>query len=247
MTIATFRFYDRLNIFLPPLCRGREFPCAYARSATTKHMIEALGVPHTEVVLVLVNGEPAGFNRMLRAGDRVSVYPKFESLDVSELAAAPPRPPGPPRFVADSHLGALARLLRSAGFDTLFDNHYEDAALAELARLENRILLTRDRELLKRRTVLYGCYVHAVKPRSQLREVFDRFELAARMQPFTLCTYCNVSLREVDKQQVLDRLPPRVQELHDFFLTCDHCQRIYWEGSHWKQMSLLLQSLTDDD
>jgi len=148
--------------------------------------------------------------------------------------------------VADSHLGALARLLRSAGFDTLFDNHYEDAALAELARLENRILLTRDRELLKRRTVLYGCYVHAVKPRSQLREVFDRFDLATQMQPFTLCTCCNVSLHEVDKQQILDRLPPRVQQLHEHFLTCDHCQRIYWEGSHWKQMSLLLKSLTGD-
>lgn len=244
MTTATFRFYNSLNHFLPPVSRGREFACAFAPAATTKHMIEALGVPHTEVVLVLVNGEPAGFDRLLQAGDRVSVYPKFESLDVTELAVSPPHPPGRPRFAADAHLGALARLLRSAGFDTIFDDHFEDAALAELAAGENRVLLTRDRELLKRRVVRYGCYVHAVEPRAQLQEIFDRFDLSGEMKPFTLCTYCNVTLHPVPKPQIMHRLPPRVQERHHRFLVCDHCQRIYWEGSHWKQMSQLLESLT---
>lgn len=241
---ATFRFYARLNAFLPSERRGQAFCCACAESATTKHMIEALGVPHTEVALVLVNGAPAGLDWPIEEGDRVAVYPKFEQLDIGALAAIEPLPPGPPRFVADAHLGGLARLLRMAGFDTLYDNNFEDAAMSALANRERRVLLTRDRALLMHRVVLHGCYVHAIKPQEQLRELYHRLDLASHAQPFSLCLSCNVRLHQVDKQAVLDRVPPRVQARHERFLGCNECDRIFWEGTHWQDMRALLDSLT---
>jgi uncharacterized protein with PIN domain/sulfur carrier protein ThiS len=247
MTTATFRFYARLNDFLPAERRGQAFSCSCPHSVTTKHMIEALGVPHTEVALVLVNGQPAGLHRSIENGDRIAVYPKFERLDISTLAPVQPLPNGRPRFVADAHLGGLARLLRMAGFDTLYDNGYEDAAMVELANREGRMLLTRDRALLMRRVVTHGCYVHTLKPAIQLKELYERLDLAAHARPFSLCMSCNAPLRAVDKQTVLERLPPRVQARHERFLTCDCCARIYWEGSHWQDMRALLDSLSNDD
>lgn len=207
-------------------------------------MIEALGVPHTEVALVLVNDAPAGFDRPIVNGDRIAVYPNFTRLDVSGLLPMRPLSDGPPRFVADAHLGGLARLLRMAGFDTLYDNHYEDAAMAELANREGRVLLTRDRALLMHRVVTHGCYVYALKPAVQLHELYERLDLATHAQPFSLCMTCNTPLREMDRQGVRDRVPPRVLERHERFKECDGCGRLFWEGSHWQDMRALLDSLT---
>jgi len=243
MGTATFRFYEELNDFLRPDRRYREFDCRYARAATTKHMIEALGVPHTEVELILVNGESAGFDRLLEDGDRVAIYPRFESLDVTPLLRVRSYPLRTPRFVADAHLGGLAHMLRMMGFDTLYDNHYHDDELVDIVRNEGRILLSRDRELLKRRDVTHGCYLHAQKPEQQLREIVDRLDLARSAHPLTLCLHCNMPLRPVDKAAVLDRLPPRVREHYDRFSTCDACGRVYWEGSHWRNMQKVLDGV----
>ena len=244
MSIATFRFYARLNGYLPLERRGQAFGCVCAQAATLKHMIEALGVPHTEVALVVVDGQPAGLDRPVCEGDHIAVYPNFEQIDIGSLSVAPPLPPGPPRFVADAHLGGLARLLRMAGFDTLYDNNYEDAAMAELANREGRVLLTRDRALLMHRAVVHGCHVHAIKPATQLRELYLRFDLARHARPFSLCLSCNEPLREVSKAAVLERLPPRVQARHERFLSCDKCRRIFWEGSHWQDMRALLDAIS---
>ena len=243
MVDATFRFYDELNDFLPRERRGQAFRTACARSATTKHMIEALGVPHTEVELILVNGEPTGLDTLLEQDDRVTVYPRFSRLDVGDLVHVRQRPPGRMRFVADAHLGALARLLRMAGFDTVYDNNFRDDEVETLAQMETRVVLTRDRELLKRRGVEYGAYVRALKAQAQLSEVFERFGLAERARPFTLCLHCNAPLHEVDKAAVLDRLPPTVRAAQQDFRTCDVCHRVYWKGSHWQRMSGMLDAV----
>lgn len=240
MVTATFRFYEELNDFLPPMRRGHEFDCPCAQAATVKHMIEALGVPHTEVELVLVNGESSGFERLLREGDRVAVYPKFEAFDVSPLLRLRERPLRIMRFVADAHLGGLARLLRMAGFDTLYDNNFRDDEIETIAAQQGRIVLTRDRELLKRRAITHGCYLHTQKPAQQLREIFERLDLARSVQPFTLCLTCNAPLRAIDKALVLQRIPPRAGAIYQRFSTCDVCQRVFWEGSHWQRMRALL-------
>ncbi|SDY58972.1 hypothetical protein SAMN04515617_11716 [Collimonas sp. OK242] len=244
MVTATFRFYEELNTFLPIERRKRAFDAVSARAATTKHMIEALGVPHTEVELVLVNGETAGFDRLLRDGDRVAVYPKFEALDISPLLRVRGHPLRKSRFIADAHLGGLAHLLRMTGFDTLYDNNFRDSAIASIAEKEERIVLTRDRELLKRRIITHGCYVHALKPARQLKEIFDRLDLARSARPFTLCLQCNAPLRSIDKALVEERLPPKVSAHFERFSTCDLCQRVFWEGTHWRSMQALLAELT---
>ncbi|MHB1145252.1 MAG: Mut7-C RNAse domain-containing protein [Thiobacillus sp.] len=247
MVIATFRFYEELNAFLAPARRKQEFTVPCAQAATTKHMIEALGVPHTEVELILVNGESADFDRILEDGDRVAVYPRFEALDVTPLLRVREYPLREPRFVADAHLGGLAHMLRMLGFDTLYDNHFHDDAIVAICEQDGRIVLTRDRELLKRRAVTHGCYVHALKSEAQLREVVERLDLARSARPFTLCLHCNTPLRPVDKASVLDCLPPRVREHYEHFSTCDACGRVYWEGSHWRNMRRLLDGVLPND
>ncbi|HLX00871.1 MAG TPA: Mut7-C RNAse domain-containing protein [Trinickia sp.] len=242
---ATFRFYEELNDFIARPLRRRSFSCACAPAATAKHMIEALGVPHTEVELILVNGESVGFERILQDGDRVAVYPKFEALDIRPLLRVRAEPLRTIRFVADAHLGGLAQLLRLAGFDTLYDNHYADAAIEALAATEQRIVLTRDRELLKRRTITHGCYVRALKPEAQLREIFGRLDLAGSAQPFRLCLTCNTPLRRIEKEEVADRAPQGVLERHTQFVTCDICRRVFWEGSHWRRMRALMDAVVD--
>ena len=243
MVTATFRFYEELNDFLAPDRRKREFSVPCARAATTKHMIEALGVPHTEVELIVVNGESVGFDRLLADGDRVAVYPRFEALDVTPVLRVRDHPLRETRFVADAHLGGLAHMLRMLGFDTLYDNGFADDAIAALSEREGRIVLTRDRELLKRRAVTHGCYVHALKSEAQLREIVERLDLARSARPFTLCLHCNVPLRPVEKAAVVERLPPKVREHYTRFSTCDQCGRVYWEGSHWRNMRRMLDGL----
>jgi uncharacterized protein with PIN domain len=243
MVTATFRFHEELNDFLAPARRRQEFSVPCAEAATTKHMIEALGVPHTEVERILVNGESVDFGRLLQDGDRVAVYPRFETMDVTPLLRVRAQPLGETRFVADAHLGGLTRLLRMMGFDTLYDNHFHDDAIVAISARDGRIVLTRDRELLKRSAVTHGCYVHALKPEAQLREIVERLDLARSARPFTLCLHCNAPLRAVDKASVLDRLPPRVQMHVDHFSTCDGCGRVYWEGSHWRNMQRMLDDV----
>lgn len=245
MVTATFRFYEELNAFLPPERRRNAFDSVCARAATAKHMIEALGVPHTEVELVLVNGESVGFDRLLHDGDRVAVYPKFETFDISPLLRVRDRPLRTSRFIADTHLGGLAHLLRMLGFDTLYDNGFEDSMIAAVAEKENRIVLTRDRELLKRRTITHGCYVRALKSQPQLKEICERLDLARSARPFTLCPHCNAPLRPVDKTVVEDLLPSQVRAQYQRFRTCDLCQRVFWEGNHWQAIRELLADLTE--
>ena len=235
MATASFRFFGELNDFLPRERRDREFTAPCARAATTKHMIEALGVPHTEAGRLLVNSEAANFERLLAQGDAVLVYPQASRAQAGI------------RFVADAHLGGLARLLRMAGFDTLYDNGYQDEEIvaiaagaggAEVATL--RTVLTRDRELLKRRDVEHGCYLHTIRPEAQLRELFARLQLAPLARPFTRCLHCNLPLRPVAKADVLERLPESVRLDHDAFTTCDACGRVFWTGSHHRRMLAML-------
>jgi hypothetical protein len=205
-------------------------------------MIEALGVPHTEVELILLNGVSVGFGTLLRDGDRVAVYPKFEAFDITPLLRVRERPLRELRFVAGAHLGSLARLLRRLGFDTLHDNGFADDEVARIAAAQGRIVLARDRSLLERTGITHVCPVRALRPQQQLREVFDRLDLARSARPFTLCPLCNAALHAVAKSQVAHRLPPRVRERYDRFSTCGACGRVFWEGPHWQPLRALVDA-----
>ncbi len=232
MAAARFRFHGELGDFLPRQWRGAEIEYACARAASLKNAIEALGVPHTEVGRALVGGAPATLDRTVREGDAVDVYPW--SGDAAEAPGARDL------FLADAHLGGLARFLRMLGFDTLHENAFEDAEIRRLASQERRVVLTRDRELLKCRDILAGCYVHERKPEAQLAEVAARYGLAERARPFTLCLRCNLPLAPVDKSSVAVRLPEAVARSHSTFMHCSGCDRVYWPGSHYDRMRAAL-------
>lgn len=240
MASVEFRFYEELNDFLPPRLRKRAFAQPIAQAASVKHAIEALGVPHTEVELILVNGDSVGFSYLLSEGDRVSVYPKFEALDITPLLKVRERPLRTPRFIADAHLGGLARYLRLLGFDTLYLNAYDDKELARIAVTEQRIVLTRDRELLKRRAISHGCYIRAVHPQEQLREIVSRLDLRRAAAPVSRCLCCNTRLQPVVKQDIIALLASDTAHHYERFWTCRDCNRIYWQGSHWRRMRRLI-------
>jgi len=241
MAKVVIRCYEELNDFLPAARRKRDRELEFVPPAPVRHLIETLGVPHTEVELILVNGVSVDLDYRVADGDRISVYPMFESLDVSPLLRLRQRPLRRVRLVVDSHLGRLARYLRLLGFDTLFHNDLGDPELARLAAQEGRILLTRDKALLMRREVTHGCYVREASPRQQLAALVRRLDLYREIRPFTRCMECNGRLRPVNKQQVAEQLPERTRELFHEFWQCLGCGRVYWQGSHFERMQALVR------
>jgi len=173
---ATFRFYADLNDFLPAEHRTTSFRHEFELYPSIKDMIESLGVPHTEIDLILVNGSPVDFTHGVKDGDWISIYPAFSRLDTSPLLQLRPRLTDF-RFVLDTHLGRLATYLRLLGFDSVYDNGAEDKELARVSHCEGRILLTRDTGLLKRNDVVHGYYVRETQPLRQAIEVVGRFDL----------------------------------------------------------------------
>ena len=245
----TVRFYEELNFFLEPGRRRQSSPVPFRPGDTVKVLIESLGVPHTEVDLVLADGRSVSFSHRLRDGERISVFPVFESLDIGSLTRVRATPLREPRFVLDVHLGRLAKMMRMLGFDSLYSNSMEDRSLAEVSSRERRILLTRDRELLKRSLVSHGYYVRSPRPREQLREILRRFDLGPRVRPFTLCLRCNEPLETVEKKEIQRQIPAHVARTYGRFRRCPTCGRIYWQGSHWETMrkSLGLENEPSDE
>lgn len=243
MLTVSFRFYRELNDFLPKQWRQREFAREYPLPGSVKDAIENLGVPHTEVDLILANGTPVEFDYRLCGGDRISVYPVFESLDIGPVNRLRPAPLRNPRFVLDCHLGRLARYLRMLGFDALFYHHCDDDTLLEISVSENRILLSRDRGLLKRRRLQRGYYVRATRPRLQIAEVVERLQLRDNFKPFSRCIACNGLLHPVSKEEVLHRLRENTRRYFRNFFQCANCARVYWKGSHYQRMQQLVREL----
>jgi uncharacterized protein len=226
------RAYAELNDFLPRDARGTTLARPVRPHQTVKDVVEALGIPHTEIDLVVVDGEPVGFDHRPRSGARLAVYPVFERVDIGPIGRLRPAPLRDPRFVADVHLGRLARLLRLVGFDTRWRNDLIDEELATIGRREHRILLTRDRGLLKRRDVTHGLYVRSGDPQHQVVDVIRRVDLGDRLAPFSRCLRCGGALATVPKAEIVDRLGPVTRARVDEFHRCLACDHVYWRGAH---------------
>jgi uncharacterized protein len=239
------RFYEELNDFLPPEQRKITFQQPFKQSGSIKDMIEALGVPHTEIDLILVNGHSVDFKYLVQDGDRISVYPVFEALDITPVTRLRPAPLRAIRFVLDTHLGRLAAYLRLFGFDSLYRNDYDDQILADISANQHRILLTRDKQLLMRKQITHSYYVRATQPRKQLVEVLTRFDLRKTQQPFTRCMHCNGEIRPVAKEKIAPRLLPRTKAWYHEFWQCAQCHKIYWKGSHYQRMQQLINAINE--
>ncbi len=224
-----------LNDFLPRRQRGQVIPLTFTGRQTYKHLIESLGVPHPEIAAVQVDRHPAGLDQIAQSGETAQVMP-YEPGD-------PRIRPAPLRFVLDGHLGRLASYLRILGLDVLYDQAAGDEALAVVSGKENRVLLTRDRGLLKRCLVNYGYCIRDQNPRNQLVEVFQRYDLRRNMRPFSRCPRCNGLIHPVEKAAVAELLLENQLTLVDRFWQCDTCRQVYWQGSHYERMQNWLAAL----
>ena len=230
MIEAGFTFIGELNDFLARNRRGITFPLKFEDHQTVKHLYESLGVPHTEVSHIMGHSSPVDFSYHPKNGEHIEVYP-FSAENRRPVPAE-----GELRFVLDMHLGKLARYLRLLGFDAAYRNDYNDLELAGVAQSEGRVLLTRDRRLLMRKQVTWGCCIRSLDPHQQLFEVLQRYDLRGEISPFQRCAHCNTLLISTSKKAVLDRLEPLTRRYYDDFQICPNCQQIYWKGSHYERM-----------
>jgi uncharacterized protein with PIN domain len=240
---AHLRFYAELNDFLPDSQRQKTILHQFAGRPSIKDVVEGLGVPHTEVDLILIDSEPVGFDCHLKAGQHVSVYPVFESFDISSISRLRTKPLRKLRFIADVHLGTLVRYLRMLGFDTLYRNDYADPEIIQTAAAEQRVILTRDRGILKHKSVTHGYYVHSSKPDKQIQEVLQRFDLYSSMQTFTRCIRCNGTIAQIEKRKIEQRLQPNTLKYYNLFFICQRCDQLYWKGSHYWRMQAKIAGL----
>lgn len=233
MTQALFRLYGILEDFLPARQRGKVIPVTFSGPQSVKHLLEGLDVPHPEIGQVYANGQPVSLDYLVRPGDYIEAHPTPNGHPDTEDI----------RFALDGHLGRLAAYLRLLGFDTWYQPQVDDPELAQRAAAEERILLTRDRDLLKRKIVRHGYWIRHLKPEAQLREVVERFALREHARPFQRCLACNGLLEPVPKAEIVHLLQPLTKRYFDKFHRCPQCGRIYWQGSHYQRLERLVNAI----
>jgi uncharacterized protein len=240
---ATFRFYEELNDFLPPGKRKVAFIHSFDSTPSIKDVIESIGVPHVEVDLILVNSEPVDFNYILKENDFVSVYPVFETLDLSGVSHLREKPLRETKFILDVHLGKLAKYLRMFGFDSTYRNDYDDKEIIRISLAEHRAILTRDIGLLKVKSVTHGYFIRDQNPKMQLTELLEHFDLYQSIEPFSRCIKCNGTLVTVEKEKIIQQLRPLTRKYFNEFYRCTGCQSIFWEGSHFTHMKSFISTI----
>lgn len=226
-----FSFDPALHLFVASAHSTTDTPVATDGSSTLGHVVESLGVPLTEVGRLVVDGAEVPVSHVPQAGERIEVH----------AIERPQRLPGAPlRFLLDVHLGTLARRLRLLGVDAAYTNEDPgDAALATLSAKEQRVLLSRDRGLLRRREIWAGAFIYSDRPDEQLRDVLGRF--APTLAPWTRCTACNGPLMDADKDSVREHLEHGTQRTYDVFAQCTACGRVYWRGAHHSRLEAIVE------
>jgi uncharacterized protein with PIN domain len=213
-----------------------------AERTSIKDVIEACGVPHTEVDLILIDDATIDFAFVIGTDSTVDIYP----VDQKTVTHSPEnrlqaRNLG--KFVADGHLGKLVRDLRLLGIDVAYDRDAEDRQLIKAVTDQGRALLTRDRRLLMHAAVRHGYYLRSQNPLRQTVEVLRRFDLANVLAPFRRCLRCNAPLEPVEKTGVIDQLEPLTKIYYDKFRQCSGCGQVYWSGSHFGKLQHRLEEI----
>ena len=243
MLTIHLRFYEELNDFLPEEKRKVRFIHTIPIRTSIKDLIESFNIPHTQVSMILVNDEQKDFSYLVDDNDRISVYPFFHSFNVTSVSRIHHNIPKKIRFIADQHLGNLARYLRLCGIDTEFNECFHGHELVEIANKGDRILLTKSHNILKRNDLKFGYFVYASDPEEQLDEVILQYNLKDGIELFSRCLKCNTLLIPIDKSEIEDRLPEKVRKLHDNFTYCKKCDKIYWQGSHYQKMKQKINTI----
>ena len=240
MPEAIFRFYEELNDFLTPKFRKRAFRSVLKGRQSVKDRIESLGVPHTEVDLILVNGKSVDFNYILRDGDQISVYPVFETLNIKNITRLREIPLRKTRFVADINIRDIVTLMRALGFDVYYDPLLSPAEIIRVSREEERIILTKSRKLLKFKDVTHGIFIRPGTVVQQTRGIVDFLTLRDAARPFSRCLRCNSTLIKVRKEDVIERIPPKTRAFCSEYSWCRRCDKIYWKGTHYTKIKRMV-------
>lgn len=235
------RFYEELNDFLPVEKQKRQFSISFKDKRNVKDLIESIGVPHVEIDLIMVNGKSVDFNYIVKDNDYISVYPVFESIDISPIIKLRNKPLRDIKFICDVHLHKLAKYLRLLGFDCFYDKTLDDCDLAKISYNDDRVLLTRDIQLLKRKIINKGYMVRNTNPLNQIVEVILRLDLKNLINPFTRCMECNNLIGKYDfielkQSQHYNKVPEGVLRWCKEFFICYGCKRVYWKGSHYDKL-----------
>jgi uncharacterized protein with PIN domain/sulfur carrier protein ThiS len=233
MKVARFDFALDLQSLLKRDLRGQPVEMGFKGPQSVKHLIESLGIPHTEIGALSVNGKNIGLDYIVQNGDRIEVQPVASEELMEE-----------PHFVLDGHLGRLASHLRMLGLDCLYNNGYEDDELVHISVEEERILLTRDRLLLMHKIITQGYLLRSLDSTEQLYEVVQRYRLEKWVRPFQRCMNCNHPLEPVEKETVLKKLEPLTKKYYHEFKLCPACDQVYWKGSHYERMLELIEKVS---
>ena len=247
MVSITVRCYAELNDFLLPDQRFCDFCISIPDNSTITTLISKIGIHNNLIDYVLVNGNSSGFSHTLNENDRVTLYPIFETFDISSITKVRDHALRQPKFILDVHLGKLVNHLRMLGFDTLYKNNYTNDVLISISVDEKRTLLTRSEPLLKSDIITHRYRVINEDPRLQLIEVLEHFDLYTLMDPFTRCIACNSLLKNVEKEIIISKIPLSIKEWCNEFQLCGSCDRIYWKGSHYQRMNAFIKNVLRDN
>jgi uncharacterized protein len=243
----TVRFYEELNDFLPTHLHKKDILLSFTGKRSVKDIIESTGVPHVEVDLILVNGKSVDFKYIIGDQDRISVYPVFERLSIKKISRLRDEPLRKPSFVLDVHLGKLTKRLRLLGFDSNYSRFRDDPELADISVRENRILLTRDIGLLKRKIITKGLFIRNTDPDRQIIEIVNKLDLRSLCSPFTRCISCNGLIEKLSYHNDIDiinsKVPGGVLSWCREFHRCQSCGNIYWEGSHMGRLEKIIKNI----
>ena len=245
MPKVTLRFYEELNDFLPKYRRKVDFEARFKGKRSIKDMIESFGVPHTEIDLILVDGTSVDFNYILQDGNRIGVYPVFESLNIAHVTHLRKIPLRKSKFIADVNLGDIVKYMRALGFDLYFDALLSTYEIIDISKIENRIILTKNRKLLNFKKVSHAIFIRPGTTTEQIRYIIDYLDIKGDIKPFSRCLRCNTLLDVVPKKNILDRIPPKTKAFCDEFAQCRSCDKIYWRGTHYENMQKVLNDILE--
>jgi hypothetical protein len=237
MKQVSFRFYEELNNHLPLEKHKVWFEYIFSDATSMQDALLSMEVPLDEIDLILVNRQSKGLDYILQDGDRISVYPVFESFDLSGISRIREKPLRDPKFICDVHLGRLSKYMRMLGWDTLYSNQYSPDEMIAISGQEKRIILSRNYQLTRHKKVTHSYWIQSSCPVEQIKDLINKLDLSDKIIPLTRCLKCNHGLMPVEKKKIAHRLQALTAKYYNEFYVCPACDQIYWKGSHFERMS----------
>ncbi|RZB34543.1 MAG: uncharacterized protein SRB1_00311 [Desulfobacteraceae bacterium Eth-SRB1] len=241
MLQLTISFPEEFNCFKRRKNKGPEIIYTLEQKTSIKHIIESLGVPHTEIGKIFAEDKEVDFNYIPVNSQKITVLSITPPFDVTRPSFLRPEPLQKIRFVVDVNVGKLALLLRMLGLDAVYSPKYVDRDILYFSGKEKRIVLSKDTGLLECRQVIFGRHVRSIYPDDQLIEIIKFFGINGPFKFFIRCLRCNKKLVPINKKDILHRLEPKTKRYFNRFKICPQCRRIYWQGSHHEKMKIRLQ------